>query len=408
MFFKRSKKIERITKDMAINLIGTGVSMAILQLIINPLLAKYIDADVYGEMQSVISVIYLIGGTLGGALSTTRLLRDYEYSQKEVSGDFNFLIIVNLLCICIAGPIIFTFYLKKPDVLSVVLTTAIMLLNCTDNYYCVGLRLNLDYKAIFIQKLVNCAGCLIGFAIFYFIVRRWEVIYITAYALNTFYCIRKTTLIREPYRRSPLLKQTVKDFGSLTVARFTSSALTYFDKLILYPLMGGEAVSIYFAANILGKLILMVIEQITNVILSYLAKLETVSKKMWKRIVPVALAACTVMYLGCLLISRPVLHILYPQWAEAAIQLVPIAALAFAVAALINILYPFTLKSLPSYYQIVINVAGLGSYIASVLFLYRSQGLRGCCISLLISYMIKLISIIVISVWRYSKNEKNA
>lgn len=408
MYFKRSKKIERITKDMAINLIGTGVSMAILQLIINPLLAKYIDADVYGEMQSVISVIYLIGGTLGGALSTTRLLRDYEYSQKEVSGDFNFLIIVNLLCICVASPIILIFYLKEPDAVSIVLITVIMLLNCTDNYYCVGFRLNLDYKAIFIQKLVSCVGYLVGFAVFYFFIRRWEVIYIASFLFDTLYCIGKTTLIREPYQRSALLKQTVKDFGSLTIARFTSSALTYFDKLILYPLMGGEAVSVYFAANIFGKLILMAIEPITNVILSYLAKLETITKKMWKRIVPVAVAVCSVMYLACLLISRPVLHILYPQWAEAALQLVPVAALAFAAAAFTNILYPFTLKSLPSYYQIIINVAGLGSYIIAVLSLYHSQGLRGCCISLLISYMVKLFSIIVISVWRYLKNEKNA
>lgn len=79
-----SSKTKQIVFDMFINLLGTGISLVILQLFIYPIAAQNIDADSYGEMQSVMSLVYLVGGTLGGALSTTRLVREYEYQEKNI------------------------------------------------------------------------------------------------------------------------------------------------------------------------------------------------------------------------------------------------------------------------------------------------------------------------------------
>ena len=49
---------------MMINLIGTGFPLFVLQIVIYPIVAKMIPAEVYGQMQSTLSVIYLVGGTL--------------------------------------------------------------------------------------------------------------------------------------------------------------------------------------------------------------------------------------------------------------------------------------------------------------------------------------------------------
>lgn len=400
MKFENQKKTKKIIQDMAINLVGTGISLVVLQLIVYPLVAKLIDSDTYGQMQSTISLIYLVGGTLGGSLSTTRLLREYAYKERQTVADFNLLNVGNLVFLLIASPIIFTVYLNKADGLSIFLITLIMVLHCSGNYFCVGFRLDLNYKAIFIQKIVNCVGYFLGFFVFYF-VRRWEAIFVTSFFLDTAYCILYTQLIREPYKKSDLMMQTVKDYVSLSAARFTSSALTYFDKLFLYPLLGGEAVSIYFAANILGKLILMTIEPITNVVLSYLSKVKTVSGKIWGMVIPAALGLCALMYIVCLVISEPILNLLYPQWAAMSIRLIPVSTLSLVVSAFINIIYPFTLKSLPSYNQVIFNASGVLAYILSVMLLYKPYGLMGCCIALLISYIIKLISILILAMWRH-------
>ncbi|MDD6189597.1 MAG: hypothetical protein PUB32_08485 [Clostridiales bacterium] len=400
MYLDKLKKSKKIVKDMVINLAGTGISLVVLQLVVYPLVAKMVDSNTYGEMQSAISMVYLIGGTLGGALSTSRLLREYDYNEKNIVADFNFLNILNTIIICIIAPIVFAAYLNKTDMVYILMLTLITVLNCAVNYYSVGFRLKLDYNAILVQKIINCVGYLAGFGLFC-LIRRWEIIFITSFLLDTLYCIFKTTLIHEPYGKSGLLYQTVKDYGSLVAARFTSSALTYFDKLILYPLLGGEAVSIYFAANVFGKLVLMAIEPITNVVLSYLSKVKTVTGKIWKVAVPIALITCVAMYFVCLAISGPVLRFLYPQWSEAAMKLIPISTLSLAVSAFINIIYPFTLKAMASYNQILINVTGLATYVISVLALYSGYGLMGCCIAMLISYVVKLISIVILTIWRH-------
>ena len=68
---------------MLINLIGTGLPLVALQLIVYPIVARRIDADAYGRMQSLVSVIFLISGTLGGALSTTRLINLIMMNRSE-------------------------------------------------------------------------------------------------------------------------------------------------------------------------------------------------------------------------------------------------------------------------------------------------------------------------------------
>ena len=55
-----SEKKKRVATDMLINLIGTGLPLVALQLIVYPIVARRIDADAYGRMQSLVSVIFLI------------------------------------------------------------------------------------------------------------------------------------------------------------------------------------------------------------------------------------------------------------------------------------------------------------------------------------------------------------
>ena len=54
-------------------------------------MAKKLESETYGQMQSIISVVYLISGTMGAALSTTRLVREFDYNEVGIKADFNIL-----------------------------------------------------------------------------------------------------------------------------------------------------------------------------------------------------------------------------------------------------------------------------------------------------------------------------
>lgn len=398
------KKAKKIATDMIINLAGTGIGLVVLQLVILPTVAKFIDAEAYGQMQSIISVVYLVSGTLGATLSTTRLVRESEYKEQGITADFSLYSLICTIVVLAGMPITMSFYVKGIPLLDIVLITVIGLLNYTSNYYAVGFRLKIDYKAIFISKILGSAGYVVGFGVFYF-TRKWEFIFIGSFLSETLFYYFKTDLFKEPVKRSFLFKKTGQTFANLGIANLLSRTLTYFDKLLLYPLLGGTAVSIYVTANVFGKLILMTIEPITNVILSYLSKQKSISSKIWKIAIPISVAGCGIMYAVCLIVSGPILRFFYPQWAEESLKLVPLTTFCLAISAFISIIYPFTLKAIESNRQIIINCFGIAGYIASVMWLYKPFGIRGCCIALIISYTLKLLAIFLFCIGRLKNGE---
>lgn len=387
-------KKKRVATDMLINLVGTGLPLVALQLIVYPIVARTIDADAYGRMQSLISVIFLISGTIGGALSTTRLIHQYDYQEKEQTGDFSILNIGSLAGVAIITPIVICVYLEKIDLYELFLITVISILNYSELYLEVGLRLKIDYKKIFINKLIGAIGYLIGYVIFR-VTLDWHYIFICAYLFQTLYCIHFTKLIQEPLCKTPEFLSTTRSYGNITIANSFNKSLTYFDKILLHPLLGGEAVSVYYAANIFGKLVLQVLEPITNVVLSYLSKERKVSRSVWAITIPIGITFCAAMYVFCLLVSRFVLTILYPQFVDDAMKLVPVSTLSLCVSSFVNIIHPLALKSIRTNRQIIISGAGLLCYVVLASSLYQTYGLMGCCFALLTSYTVKLALILL-------------
>lgn len=382
-------KKKRVVIDMLINLIGTGLPLVALQLIVYPIVARTINAEAYGRMQSLVSFIFLISGTVGGALSTTRLIHEYDYEECGRKGDFSLLNLISLIAVAIVTPFVIGIYLGEVDIYELFLITIISILNYTEMYFEVGFRLQLNYRKIFINKTIGAIGYLAGFLVFRFSMD-WHYIFICAYFFQTVYCISSTGLIHEPLEKTEVFRETAKSYGNITLSSAFNKSLTYFDKLLLYPLLGGEAVSVYYAANIFGKLVLQVLEPITNVVLSYLSKEKRVSRSIWGMTIMIGGSFCIIMYAFCLLASRFILSILYPQWVDAAMKLIPISTLSLCISSFVNIINPLALKSIKTDRQIVISGAGLLVYIILALSLYKPFGLMGCCFALLISYVIKL------------------
>ncbi len=388
--YPTTNKSKRVILDMIINLAGTGLPLIALQLVVYPIVAKEISAEAYGRMQSLISVIFLISGTIGSALSTTRLIHQYDYDENHRTGDFSILCVISMGIVALITPIAVCLYLGGAEASELLLITIISVLNYAELYYEVGLRLKLNYRRIFINKLIGATGYLIGFMVFRQ-TKDWHYIFICAYLFQTAYCIFSTELIREPLLRSEVFAETTRSFGNLSVASVCNKALTYFDKLLLYPLLGGEAVSVYYAANIFGKLVLQILEPITNVILSYLSKEKGVSKSVWQLTLPIGTGFCIVMYVFCLAVSRFVLTILYPQWVDEAMVLIPVSTLSLCISSFVNIINPLVLKAIKTNRQIVISAIGLVVYIILALSLHEVYGLIGCCWALLISNASKMI-----------------
>lgn len=397
----RKKDIKyKVAIDTVINLIGTFIPVAVIQLFVYPQVAKTVSADEYGLLQSMISLVYLLGATFGDALCSTRLILQQKYVQSKIEGDFNRLNGFNVVILGIVTPIIVTFIYGIDDVVEVVLFTLILLLSYICSYAVVRYRLKIDYTQIFLNHCIGALGYFVGYFLFC-LTKRWEFIFFTYFVFRMIHYLYKSELIKESFSRTSLFRDTWNSFLGISISAFLGKALNYFDKMILYPILGGEMVSVYYTANILGKLVVQIISPFTNVILTYLSSKKGISKKTWNICLIYGGIFSFISYFLCIFVSRPLILILYPQWAEQALAYVPVTAASLCISSYAGFLYPFTLKIMDSRFQILISASGLVSYILLVFILYKENGLSGCCWAMVISNMIRLMLMVFLTLRIY-------
>lgn len=383
-------KNKKIILDMILNIIAATIPVAVLQLIVYPITAKNIGGDEYGLMLTIYSVWIMISNSLGNVLNNVRLLWNGEYEEGEIKGDFNVLLIQwGIINSVVIGAVI-VFYCDGFNLVHVGLGIVVSLLVIAKAYLEVGFRLILNYKSIVINNVLQSVGFFIG-AYIAAATGIWESIFILGYLFSCIYCVVKTKLLKEPFCKTRIFKRVNKDSNKLIVATVISNMMTYADKLVLYPLMGGTAVSIYYTATILGKMVGMLTGPINSVVLSYISKWKSDNRNLITKILLLGIGLCIIGYVVTLMLSRPVLGMLFPQWIDEVMHYIPITTVNVLLLVLISILSPFVLKFCDMKWQIVINGISVVIYFICALALWSYFGLTGFCFGAMAGTFAKLI-----------------
>lgn len=388
-------KHKKIVLDMFLNIIAVTIPIAVLQFIVYPITAKAIGSDEYGLMLTIYSVWIMVSNSLGNVLNNIRILHNSQYNELGLEGDFNVLFIrwsvINALII---GVVIF-FYCDGFNLIHITLGILVSILIIIKAYLEVGFRIILNYKAITINGILLSIGFLIGG----YIARTtgiWESIFLIGYLFSSGYCFIGTKLFSEPYRKTPIFKAINKDTNKLIIATIISNMMNYADKLVLYPLMGGHTVSVYYTATILGKVIGMLTSPINSVALSYISKWKINNKKLTTKVLLIAVIICIIGYAITICIYKPVIGILFPQWIEEVMYYIPITTINVMLLVLISALSPFILKFCDMKWQIIINSISVIIYFLGALILWNLFGLLGFCLGAMIGTLVKLIIMITI------------
>lgn len=383
-------KNKKIILDMILNIIAATIPVAVLQLIVYPITAKNIGGDEYGLMLTIYSVWIMISNSLGNVLNNVRLLWNGEYEEGEIKGDFNVLLIQwGFINAVVIGAVI-VFYCDGFNLIHVGLGIVVSLLVIAKAYLEVGFRLILNYKSIVINNILQSVGFFIG-AYITAATGSWESIFILGYLFSCIYCVVKTKLLNEPFCKTKMFKRVNKDSNKLIVATVISNMMTYADKLVLYPLMGGTAVSIYYTATILGKIVGMLTGPINSVVLSYISKWKSDNRNLITKILLLGIGLCIIGYVVTLVLSRPVLGMLFPQWIDEVMHYIPITTVNVLLLVLISMLSPFVLKFCDMKWQIVISGISVVIYFICALVLWNYFGLTGFCFGAMAGTFVKLI-----------------
>ena len=385
----------KVVFDMALNIVATAIPTFVLQLLILPNLAKFMSDDNYGLLVTVLAFLNVMPSTMGNVLNNIRLLYNENYVETNNEGDFNILLAilegVNFLSVTV-----FLFYYDSNLTLFTVLMTGITaLLWLAREYFLVAFRLIINYRAILLCNVIMVGGYGIGYLLFLG-TKVWQVIYISGLLCSLIYCFIRSRLWKEPFKITPLFKRTSTQGLLLLIAKILNRLLVYADKIIVFPVLGGALVSVYYAATVFGKVVSLMITPVNSVVLTYLAKAKKKTDSMLKSALLVGIAVCAVGYIVCVLISRPVLSILYPQYVDSAMNYIYLTTGTTVLYALISIVDPFIMKFFDMKWQIAINGGTVVVYLALGISFMIPWGLIGFCVGALLTNVLKLLFMIFI------------
>lgn len=386
---------KKIIADMLLNIIATALPTIFLQLLILPLLAKQMTSDNYGFLVTILALLNVVPATFGNVLNNIRLLYDSEYRINKVTGDFNILLtigeIINSVCI-----VVFIFiYNKSFSPTDIILTICVGFVWLLREYYIVAYRLIINYKSILFSNIIMVIGYGIGYAIFQFCYQ-WQVIYLCGFFFSLIYIAITSDIWREPFKRTFLFELISKESLLLLIAGIFTRIIIYADKLLIYPVLGGTTVAIYYAATIFGKVVSLVLNPVSSVALTYLSKKKAKDNKSFNYTLIIGSIVCFFGYFFCLIISRPVLKILYPDYVDQAMKYIVYTTGVTVLNALISLINPFIMKFFSMKWQIAINGATTLVYVGLSMSLLHFWGLYGFCIGSLITYTLKVLFMIYI------------
>lgn len=380
---------KKIFKDILINIISSAIPIVILQLIIMPYISGSVSSDNFGLIITFISLLNIVPATIGNTLNNIRLISNLEYREKGYIGDFNVILcfggILNLIFMT-AGICYFDGSFKAINLSLIIIAATIQMIN---NYFIVAFRIKLNFVHILLNNLILSIGHLIGTWLF-MITSLWQLIYICGYLFSLIFIFTKTDIWKEPFNKTPFFINTSKETVFLLLANILNRLLNYSDKLIIYPLIGGTFVAIYYVATFFTKIVSLVITPINGVALSYLSKIKNTQQNLFKYTFLGGSVFCFLGYIICIVISRPVLSIIYPQYVDEAMSFIYLTSATTAIMVLNSIVVPFVLKYCKMKWQMVINGVTLFMYLTMALLLYKSYGLMGFCIASLVSRIIQL------------------
>lgn len=395
---------ERIKKnDLAVNVvlntIAAAIPILVLQLVLLPLVAKYMDDNEYGLVVTLLSILNIVPIILGNSLNNIRLLYENKYKENNICGDFPVILlldlIINVILMVAFGIWYINIYSIELNILHILLVVIISILWLLREYYIVAFLIDLDYYAILINNILLTIGYIIGFAIFR-VTGLWEGIYLCGYVCSLVFVYAKTKIWREKLERTFLWKEVYKENNIYVISCLLYRFTTYADKMILYPLLGGLNVSIYYVATLSGKIVTMLITPLCGVMLSYLAKKNNTNKQSFIKVIRYGIGFCVLGYIFCVVVSRPVLGILYPQYVDKAMDYIYITTAVVVIGVMVSLINPYILKALSMKWQVLINSLTLFVYVVGALALLKLFGMIGFCVGTLFATIFKLIIMLCI------------
>jgi len=388
-------------KDFAINITASVLLIGMTQLVVYPLLGRWLSTAEYGTMLTLIGIMNAVGSSFGGALNNAKILLASQYDKEHLSGDSNiFAVFSSIACF------IFAFCLSsiiqhkiEPNNALIGIVSMLVFFRA---FYSAAFRIKINYKRVLISNLFGVLGYAVGILLVYYS-SCWILAFLCGELFPCIYVSNKSFILREPFKTTSLLKQLSTRFGFYFVSNGLTYIITYMDRFFLFPILGSTAVSTYTTASLLGKMAGIALTPITGVLLSYYCKEGNITKKQLGRRLLVFSFISLLVYSIIVAFGYPILVLLYPTLAPLAKPYFYVANLGSIILLLGDSILPTVLRYAKPQWAAIVQATFAIFYILIGIGGMMWNGLFGYCIAVLAVNILRLLMLVAVSFYSIAK-----
>lgn len=396
---------KKITMDFIYTIVATVLLTAILQVVVYPYFAAKFSSEAYGKLLTIMGIANIFTVAIGGALNNAHLIQLNFYDKDEASGDFNLLLLLGSGMGTLVWAILLWLLFDIRGI-SFFFLLGYVCIGIFENYLIVAYRIIINYKANLWYNIFSSIGYLIG-AFIGVKSNNWCIAFLGGELVGLVYLLKTTTLYKAKPKQSGLLKKTTQVYLALLATTAIIHIVNYLDRFLLYPILGGEQVTIYTVSSFVGKSIGLLVTPIAGVLLSYYAQKSFIMtlKRYW--MINLFTLALGIICAGGVIVAGPwITKILYPTVAGNAEHYLFMANMSSLVSALANILMPSILKYANVLWQVVIQSVYALLYMLCGYIAIEKRGLLGFCIATLTVNVLRMALLLMIGHFSISKGER--
>lgn len=392
-------KLKNITSDFGLSILASIINTFARQIVVFPILALRMTDTYYGTVLTVVGLINVIAALVGGTLNNIRMIKNAEYADNNLKGDFLRLsgvgsIIGALICVVIG----FVFQLQ---LITVSFLIIYLFVNNFYQYATAYYRINLDFKRNMVANILVSLGYVLGCLVFAD-GGLWPIIFLIGDFIGLLYTLNTTKVSQETFEKTEFWDGTVKAYIQLLLVNLISNLLMYADRIIIYPILGAESVSYYSTASFVGKSAGIVMVPIAGVLLGYFSQRNFVaSRKLFIIVNGCSLVCMTAFLGGCLIFSPWITRLLYPTLYDNSVRYLFLANLGAAISIAGNMAQPMLLKGCATKYLMIIQVVYALIYLICSLLLLPNHGLIGFCIVTVGANLTRLLLFYGLGLWKF-------
>ncbi len=347
-------RLKSLSKDFLYSMLGIVVMNAVLQLLVYPFLTRELGTEIFGNVLSLISLIAIMGGTFGTSANYSRML--LRVKNKDANGDYNRLFLY-VAVITVVVSAMGLWWLHITDICMYIGYYVLMFVTIIRNYADVDFRLEVNYKGYCIYYVLLSLGYLLGVMCFP-VSGSWIITLLFGEILAVlFVCARRKIFSGALLKKSVNYKEAMQSVLPLAVTQLIAMAVLHSDRIILQQFCNGTAVTIFYVATLLGKIISLVSTPLNSVIIGHLSQYKGgIDKKIFRRLCLYSVPLAILINIICTLVAVVFVKIIYPELYGAVSPYLWLANLGQVFFFVSGVLTVVLMRFASEKYQLIINV----------------------------------------------------